>query len=132
MLPYTQICVLHFPLSQLYIHHHKNNDLVKYNYHFLLQALLVWSELITEKAVPLSRQHQVLKLVLGRLQDKSLVVRKNAVQLLTAFIKGNPFAAKVNKHIVCLCTQDCICGQLDKENCYSCNVIIYQKKVAII
>ncbi|KAK4295273.1 hypothetical protein Pmani_032152 [Petrolisthes manimaculis] len=59
------------------------------------RALQVWSDLITEKAVPLSRQQRVLNLVLGRLQDKSLVVRKNAVQLLTAFIKGNPFAAKL-------------------------------------
>ncbi|KAG7154190.1 Condensin complex subunit 1-like [Homarus americanus] len=60
-------------------------------------VLQIWNELITEKSVPLRRQHHVLKLVLGRLQDKSSTVRKNAVQLLTAFVKGNPFAAKVNR-----------------------------------
>nr|XP_045604996.1 condensin complex subunit 1-like [Procambarus clarkii] len=59
------------------------------------KVLQIWNELITEKAVPLRRQHRILKLVLGRLQDKSSIVRKNAVQLLTAFVKGNPFAAKL-------------------------------------
>ncbi|KAK7066921.1 Ncapd2p [Halocaridina rubra] len=59
------------------------------------KVLHIWTDLITEKAVPLRRQQQVLKLVIGRLQDKSSLVRKNAVQLLTAFLKGNPFAAKL-------------------------------------
>nr|XP_053639720.1 condensin complex subunit 1-like [Cherax quadricarinatus] len=59
------------------------------------RVLQIWNDLITEKAVPLRRQHQILELILGRLKDKSSVVRKNAVQLLTAFVKGNPFAAKL-------------------------------------
>lgn len=53
---------------------------------------------MSEKAVPLRRQQQVLRLTLGRLKDKSSNVRKSAVQLLTAFLKGNPFAAKVRKN----------------------------------
>ena len=51
---------------------------------------------MTEKAIPLTRQQRVLELVLGRLKDKSTNVRRQAVQLLTAFLKGNPFAAKVS------------------------------------
>ncbi|ROT63466.1 hypothetical protein C7M84_018678 [Penaeus vannamei] len=59
------------------------------------KVLHIWNDLVSEKAVPLRRQQQVLKLTLGRLKDKSSHVRKSAVQLLTAFLKGNPFAAKL-------------------------------------
>ncbi|XP_068224486.1 condensin complex subunit 1 [Palaemon carinicauda] len=59
------------------------------------KVLQIWNDLITEKAVPLRRQQHILRLVLGRLKDRSSTVRKNAVQLLTAFLKGNPFAAKL-------------------------------------
>ncbi|PSN48611.1 hypothetical protein C0J52_18669 [Blattella germanica] len=38
---------------------------------------------------------KVLKLVVGRLQDKSSNVKKNALQLVTTFLEGNPFAAKL-------------------------------------
>ena len=51
---------------------------------------------MSEKVIPLNRQQRVLELILGRLKDKSSNVRKQAVQLLTAFLKGNPFAAKVS------------------------------------
>lgn len=50
---------------------------------------------MNEKALPLPRQHQLLDLVIGRLQDKSSSVRKCALQLLTAVLRMNPFAAKV-------------------------------------
>ncbi|XP_042208169.1 condensin complex subunit 1-like [Homarus americanus] len=76
-------------LDHLEDHIHDVNAFVR------TKVLQIWNELITEKSVPLRRQHHVLKLVLGRLQDKSSTVRKNAVQLLTAFVKGNPFAAKL-------------------------------------
>ncbi|XP_042876759.1 condensin complex subunit 1-like [Penaeus japonicus] len=59
------------------------------------KVLHIWNDLVSEKAVPLRRQQQVLRLTLGRLKDKSSNVRKSAVQLLTAFLKGNPFAAKL-------------------------------------
>jgi len=35
--------------------------------------------------------------VVGRLKDKSSNVRKNAVQLLSAFLTGNPFAGKLDE-----------------------------------
>lgn len=54
------------------------------------------------QCLPLTWQDKVLTLVIGRLQDKSSQVRKNSVQLVTAFIKCNPFAAKVRgDHIDC-------------------------------
>ena len=34
---------------------------------------------------------------MGRLRDKSSNVRKNAVQLLSAFLTSNPFAGKVGE-----------------------------------
>ena len=36
-----------------------------------------------------------MSLVVGRLNDKSSIVRKNALQLVTALLKSNPFAARV-------------------------------------
>ena len=49
------------------------------------------------QAIPLPRQKVLLELVVGRLRDKSSNVRKNAVQLLSAFLTSNPFAGKVGR-----------------------------------
>lgn len=40
-----------------------------------------------------------MSLVLGRLQDKSSQVRRYAIQLLTAILRCNPFAAKVSSNV---------------------------------
>ena len=48
------------------------------------------------QAIPLPRLKVVLDLAVGRLRDKSSLVRKNAVQLLTTFLTRNPFAATVS------------------------------------
>lgn len=37
----------------------------------------------------------VVSLAVGRLEDKSVVVVKNAIQLLAAFLSNNPFSCKV-------------------------------------
>lgn len=37
----------------------------------------------------------VVSLAVGRLKDKSVVVVKNAIQLLAAFISNNPYSCKV-------------------------------------
>lgn len=37
----------------------------------------------------------VVSLAVGRLRDKSVVVAKNAIQLLAAFLSNNPFSSKV-------------------------------------
>ena len=48
------------------------------------------------QAIPLSRQPHLLELVISRLQDKSSIVRKNAIQLLKTFLICNPFGAQVS------------------------------------
>ena len=50
--------------------------------------------------------------MVGRTQDKSSNVRKNAVQLLTGLMATNPFAAKVSVRVymqVCVCVL-CVSG----------------------
>ncbi len=37
----------------------------------------------------------MLELMVGRVKDKSSLVRKSAVHLLSAFLTGNPFSSKV-------------------------------------
>jgi len=37
----------------------------------------------------------VVSLAVGRLKDKSVVVVKNAIQLLAAFLSNNPYSCKV-------------------------------------
>lgn len=51
------------------------------------------------QALPLTRFQAVVSLAVSRLQDKSVTVIKNAIQLLAAFLLNNPFSCKVN-----LCT----------------------------
>lgn len=63
--------------------------------HVRSHVLQTWGKLCVNKCIPLARQHQLLGMVTGRLQDKSSNVRKGAVQLLTALLQGNPFAAKL-------------------------------------
>ena len=48
------------------------------------------------QAIPLSRQPHLLELVINRLQDKSSIVRKNAIQLLKTFLMCNPFGVQVS------------------------------------
>lgn len=48
------------------------------------------------QAVPLSRQSHLLELAISRLQDKSSIVRKNAIQLLKTYLICNPFGAQVS------------------------------------
>ena len=63
--------------------------------HVRSHVLQIWVKLCKEKCIPLSRQHSLLELCVGRLQDKSSNVRKAAVQLLTTLLESNPFAAKL-------------------------------------
>eukprot|EP00092_Neocalanus_flemingeri_P032797 GFUD01035670.1.p1 GENE.GFUD01035670.1~~GFUD01035670.1.p1 ORF type:complete len:1485 (+),score=509.47 GFUD01035670.1:55-4509(+) len=63
--------------------------------HVRSHVLQIWGKLCKDKCIPLSRQHSVLELAAGRLQDKSSNVRKAAVQLLTTLLESNPFAAKL-------------------------------------
>lgn len=59
------------------------------------KVLQIWLSIVNEKCLPLPHQENLLCLVIGRLKDKSSSVRKYAIQLITALLKNNPFAAKV-------------------------------------
>lgn len=59
------------------------------------QAIKVWQRLWIEGNVPLERQGSLVEAIVGRLQDKSVYVRKQAVIFLTQCLRMNPFAAKL-------------------------------------
>lgn len=61
------------------------------------KVLQVWKQLCEVKVIPISRQHQLLETVRGRLSDRSSVVRRNAIILLTSFLTGNPYAARLDE-----------------------------------
>lgn len=63
--------------------------------HVRTSVLQIWTKLCSAKAIPLNRQQRLLKLVMGRLHDKSSNVRKQAVQLLTALLQCNPYRASM-------------------------------------
>lgn len=73
---------------------HHLNDISGYVRSKVLQ---IWNEMKTEEAVPLTWQLKVVRTAVERLEDKTTLVRKNAVQLLKSFLETNPFAAKVCK-----------------------------------
>lgn len=57
------------------------------------KVLQIWLNIVAEKSLPLLRQESVMTLVVGRLSDKSSIVRRHALQLVTALLRSNPFAA---------------------------------------
>ncbi|XP_067659519.1 condensin complex subunit 1-like [Haliotis asinina] len=59
------------------------------------KVLQIWLTIVNEKCLPLPRQEHLVTKVIGRLQDKSSQVRRYAIQLMTALLKYNPFAAKL-------------------------------------
>ncbi|NXI26860.1 CND1 protein, partial [Sterrhoptilus dennistouni] len=62
------------------------------------KASLCWAN----GALPLTQFQSVVSLAVGRLKDKSVIVVKNAIQLLAAFLSNNPFSSKLS------------CADLDK------------------
>lgn len=63
--------------------------------HVRAKVLQIWHHMKEEQAVPLSFQLKVLCEAVDRLDDKTSSVRKNAVQLIKAFLERNPFSAKL-------------------------------------
>ncbi|NXM80835.1 CND1 protein, partial [Oenanthe oenanthe] len=53
-------------------------------------------QLFTRIALPLTQFQSVVSLAVGRLKDKSVIVVKNAIQLLAAFLSNNPFSSKLS------------------------------------
>ncbi|XP_069099190.1 condensin complex subunit 1 [Pleurodeles waltl] len=60
------------------------------------KVLQILCRVVQEKALPLSRFHDVVTLTVGRLFDKSVNVCKNAIQLLATFLANNPFTCKLS------------------------------------
>ena len=60
------------------------------------KALQVWTRLCEDGLIPVTRLDTLVEAVVGRLRDKSVNVRKNAVLFLTAFLNKNPFAAQIS------------------------------------
>ena len=80
-------------------------------------VLQVWSRLCMAEAIPLSRRDRLLRLVIGRLQDKSSNVRKQSVQLLTALLQCNPYWATmpVEEFKQQLCTAELRLTEMTRE-----------------
>lgn len=76
-------------LENIYYHIHDINA------HVRAKAVGLWSHLKNEHAVPVIWISPVMKVVVGRLQDKSAIVRKNAIQMIISFLERNPFASKL-------------------------------------
>ncbi|KAM6290268.1 condensin complex subunit 1 [Porphyrio hochstetteri] len=60
------------------------------------RVLQLFARVVRCKALPLTCFQSVVSLAVGRLKDKSVVVVKNAIQLLAAFLSNNPFSCKLS------------------------------------
>ncbi|XP_025960649.2 condensin complex subunit 1 isoform X1 [Dromaius novaehollandiae] len=60
------------------------------------RVLQLFTRIVQCKALPLTRFQSVVSLAVGRLKDKSVMVVKNAIQLLAAFLSNNPFSCKLS------------------------------------
>lgn len=59
------------------------------------RVLQTWGELCEEHAVSMGLWNQVSEIAAGRLEDKSAVVRKSALNLLTTLLQYNPFGPQL-------------------------------------
>lgn len=77
-------------LESLEDHIHDSNAFVR------TKVLQVLQKLCLAKAIPISRTNRMLKLTVGRLNDKSTNVKKQAVHLIKCLLEGNPFSGDVS------------------------------------
>lgn len=59
------------------------------------RVLQTWGELCEEHAVSMGLWNQVSEIAAGRLEDKSAMVRKSALNLLTTLLQYNPFGPQL-------------------------------------
>ncbi|XP_008583068.1 PREDICTED: condensin complex subunit 1 isoform X1 [Galeopterus variegatus] len=74
----------------LQAHGHDVNSFVR------SRVLQLFTRIVQQKALPLTRFQSVVTLAVGRLADKSVLVCKNAIQLLASFLANNPFSCKLS------------------------------------
>ncbi|XP_012493320.1 PREDICTED: condensin complex subunit 1 [Propithecus coquereli] len=77
-------------LDTLQAHGHDVNSFVR------SRVLQFFTRIVQQKALPLTRFQAVVALAVGRLADKSVLVCKNAIQLLASFLANNPFSCKLS------------------------------------
>lgn len=63
--------------------------------HVRSKVLHIWHHLKEQHAIPLSFLINVLREAVCRLEDKSSLVRRSAVQLIKAFLENNPYSGKL-------------------------------------
>ncbi|XP_016018320.2 condensin complex subunit 1 [Rousettus aegyptiacus] len=77
-------------LDTMQAHSHDVNSFVR------SRVLQLFTRIVQQKALPLTRFQAVVTLAVGRLADKSVLVCKNAIQLLASFLANNPFSCKLS------------------------------------
>ncbi|XP_074050547.1 condensin complex subunit 1 isoform X2 [Macrotis lagotis] len=77
-------------LDTLQAHGHDVNSFVR------SRVLQLFTRIVQQKALPLTRFQAVVTLAVGRLVDKSVLVSKNAIQLLATFLANNPYSCKLS------------------------------------
>ncbi|KAL1790363.1 condensin complex subunit 1 [Sigmodon hispidus] len=77
-------------LDILQAHGHDVNSFVR------SRVLQLFTRIVQQKVLPLTRFQAVVGLAVGRLADKSVLVCKNAIQLLASFLANNPFSCKLS------------------------------------
>nr|XP_044611923.1 condensin complex subunit 1 isoform X2 [Equus asinus] len=77
-------------LDTLQAHGHDVNSFVR------SRVLQLFTRIVQQKALPLTRFQAVVALAVGRLADKSVLVCKNAIQLLASFLANNPFSCRLS------------------------------------
>lgn len=63
--------------------------------HVRSKVLQIWNSLKIAQAVPLAYQLQVLSGTIERLEDKTAIVRKHAVQLIKSFLERNIYSSNL-------------------------------------
>ncbi|KAH8279002.1 hypothetical protein KR018_012246 [Drosophila ironensis] len=64
--------------------------------HVRSKVLSIWHHLKEQHAIPLTYLTNVLKEAVGRLEDKSSLVRKAAMQLIKSTLESNPYSPKLS------------------------------------
>ena len=59
-------------------------------------ALQVWQQLAQDRAIPLKQLHRIVSACLERLQDKSSLVRKQALAFMTTIMACNPYGDRLD------------------------------------
>ncbi|BFF96257.1 condensin complex subunit 1 [Drosophila madeirensis] len=75
---------------------HLYDHILDVSAHVRSKALHIWVHLKTQHAIPLNYLSKVVAEAVGRLEDKSSLVRKAAMQLIKSTLESNPFSSKLS------------------------------------